>query len=109
MISSDGEFQPLLIVICSFGKNQGGSPGYATRGSVIESLEAEDGRTLLDRRNKIFQIFEKGEILFDHSDEREHAYNKHFVCGPDQGGQTPLQLIFQQSNGITVDSTETLI
>lgn len=86
MISSDVEFQPLLIAICSFGKNQGGSPGYATRGSVIESLEAEDGRSLLDRRNKIFQMFKKGEILFDHSDEREHAYNEHFVCGPDLGG-----------------------
>lgn len=87
MSGEDGTvFNPLLVVICSFGKNPGGTPGYDPSDSVLVSLDDRDGQALLERRHQVYEEFVDGRILWDHSDEREHMYNEHLVCGPDLGG-----------------------
>lgn len=80
------DFNPLLVVICSFGKNPGGTQGYYPNGSGPASLDDQDRHALLDRRHLVYDQFADGTILWDHSDEREHMYNEHLVCGPDLGG-----------------------
>ena len=89
MIQKQIEYNPdskiLIITICSFTKEPGGSSDYQISNSIFQELFRSTSGKLLDRRNAILDHLWKGDFDTQGQIVSNHKFNAELVKGSDFG------------------------